>query len=202
MKGALRILLVLVTTLGLSVYPATAVSTDSIVSVGQLFNSGVNLGWLIAAIDTGLFPAERPGFAANSAAHFNAGIAPSPAWSSPGIDRQDASNRWEQQKQKVGYASNGAATAMGRAAPAIMDAGFLLGAAHINAQKGTCPSCVRMSTYNAGQSLRYSRVSVLEGIGDELMALARRMETAASIEDVQFFINPLADAITTLQGML
>ncbi len=202
MKAGMRILLVLVMTIGLSSYPASAVSQDSIASVAQLFNSGVNLGWLIAAIDTGLFPAQRPTYAANSAAHFNAGISPSPGWGSPGVDRQNASYRWDQQKQKVGYASNSAATPMTRAASAIMDAGFLLGAAHINAQKGTCPSCVRMSTYNAGQSLSYSRVSSLEGIGGELMALARRMETASSVADVQYFINDLAGAITTLQGML
>jgi len=189
--------LVLLATLSLS----GAASAETIVNVEALFNSGLHMGWLVASFDTGLFPSERPTYAYWSTKAFNDAFSPSPGWDVPALTRQDASFRWTHQEKKVRWSASQASSPVARASYAIMDAGFQLGYAHINAQKGTCPGCVQKALERAGLDLQGTRIPALVSLGGELISTARNMRPT-SVAELQAYTGYLASAINAVQGIL
>lgn len=129
---------------------ATARQGTRLVSLKRIFNAGLNLGWLVAASSTNMFPHLHRGYASNAAAEFNNAFYPMRAMGPPPTNSRDARDYLSKLESKLPRYGQDRRALQARN---ILLAGWNLGIAHVYAQHGRCPSCMTSAMQDAGRNL-------------------------------------------------
>jgi hypothetical protein len=181
------------------VAPPTAANDIDLINI---FNAGVNLGWLMNSLEFGMFPESYATWASDAVAAFNAAFSPPKNLPPPSADKQSAGNYISQIKGLlVNYSGRDGL------AYYVFQAGVYLAIADIDSRYGRCPSCLKSSVANAAAHLvtigRGLRNATLERLGFDFRDRSHNMRPGEmSVADVQTWSATLGNAMATVRASL
>lgn len=164
----------------------------------NLFNAGVNLGWLRNTLEFGMNPWLHDTYASDFSAEFNAAISRSPWMQPPQTNVTSVGNYIEGIKGWLKADS---------LAYAVFSTGVSLAISQIDAQYGKCPSCLKASLGRAAGELRALGKILgnqnLEGMAVDLLERANKMQPEKMrVADVQSYSATLSNAMAAVRASL
>ena len=188
-KKCLLIFLVLVLA-STSIYAVQA-------NLERLFNSGLNYGWLRQSFEYNMFRNMWNRYAQGGAAEYNNAFSPPRRYRTPSATLRGA-------QQAIGYIPTQIRSIRG--ASQIFKGGVALARAHIFAQNGRCPSCLKGTMFTAGNHIeaagRDTNNRALMNIGRNLMNQSRAMRGIMNMQQVQAYTGTLAGFMQQVQGAI
>ena len=172
-------------------------------SVGQvnylrLFNSGLNFGWLRMGTELGMFKNSWSMYAYGGTLEYNNAYNPPRNFQMPRTTVGGAQGAISYINNQVNPFRGASSVFMGAANLAY---------AHIYAQYGRCPSCMKRAMLAAGRSFfgagRAMNNQVLMNVGSEIENTAARINpTRMTMPQVQSYTGYLAQKMTEIQRVL